>query len=84
MCSECHMNPCHPHCPNAPEPKPVMYCDNCNQGICNGEAYYSFNGKIICEYCIDSCRYIADFDDTCELDAMDIWKAMIEKEMCDE
>ena len=26
MCAECGMNPCHPRCPNAPEPVPVHEC----------------------------------------------------------
>lgn len=85
MCSECRQNPCHPACPNAPEPKPAFICDICDEGIYNGEPYYSINGNIICESCIDSCRYIADVDDDLyEPDPMDIWKAKIESEMCKE
>ena len=27
MCEICHMTPCHPQCPNAPEPPAVYYCE---------------------------------------------------------
>lgn len=28
MCAECHRTPCHPMCPNAPEPPKVCDCDS--------------------------------------------------------
>jgi hypothetical protein len=28
MCIECHRTPCHPMCPNAPEPPKVYDCDS--------------------------------------------------------
>lgn len=37
MCSVCGMNPCHPSCPNAPEPVPVYECCRCGYGILEGD-----------------------------------------------
>lgn len=37
MCAECGMNPCHPRCPNAPEPVPVHECVKCGYGILVGD-----------------------------------------------
>lgn len=33
MCDECRMHPCHPRCPNAPEPRALFVCDECGLNI---------------------------------------------------
>lgn len=45
MCSECHMHPCHPSCPNAPEPKAIYRCKHCYEGICEGDEMVEIEGK---------------------------------------
>lgn len=40
MCMECRRTPCHPQCPNAAPPKPVLYCTRCREGIYGGGRYY--------------------------------------------
>ena len=37
MCSLCRQFPCHPRCPNAPEPVPLMRCKECGEGIYEGD-----------------------------------------------
>ena len=37
MCEICGQNPCHPRCPNAPEPKEVHICSECLEGIYPGD-----------------------------------------------
>lgn len=39
MCEICRQTPCHPRCPNAPEPKPVEMCCLCDEGIYEGDEY---------------------------------------------
>ena len=39
MCDTCLKNPCHPACPNYSPLKSRLYCDNCGEGIYNGEKY---------------------------------------------
>lgn len=83
MCEDCRHYPCLRNCPNAPEPDPVYICDECEEGIYDGEAVYEIGGHKYCESCIDSARFIAEapeYDD--EPDPMDIWKAHVEREMC--
>ena len=36
MCDVCHMTPCHPRCPNAPEPPKVYTCKYCGEAIVDG------------------------------------------------
>ena len=51
MCAECGMNPCHPRCPNAPEPVPIHECVKCGYGILAGDKFWdSPEGKICEEY----------------------------------
>lgn len=40
MCSICWQTPCHPRCPNAPEPKPAAYCRKCNEPLFVGDKQY--------------------------------------------
>lgn len=53
MCSMCMMTPCHPRCPNTPEPKPVYECERCGYGIFAGDKYYDSPEGYICKDCID-------------------------------
>ena len=52
MCSECLMMPCHPRCPNAPEPVPVRICGICGCGIMAGDGYLDLDEGPICEGCL--------------------------------
>ena len=83
MCELCRHNPCSSSCPNAPEPEPVYICDECEEGIYPGETVYEIDGHKYCETCIDNARYITEEPEEYEPDAMDIYKAYIEREMCD-
>lgn len=53
MCAECGMNPCHPRCPNAPEPVPVHECVKCGYGILAGDKFWDSPKGKICEECVD-------------------------------
>lgn len=54
MCSVCRQIPCHPRCPNAPEPKLIMGCAECGDGIYAGDDYYDIgDGSGICKECMD-------------------------------
>ena len=53
MCDECHMTPCHPRCPNAPEIKPVYVCEICGYGIYEGEKFFDGPKGYICEECME-------------------------------
>ena len=53
MCAICHSAPCHPRCPNAPEPIAVDDCYVCDKPIREGEEYYSFCGVAICTECLE-------------------------------
>lgn len=57
MCSECHMTPCHPRCPNAPDPPAVTTCYRCKESICPGDEYARIDGVDYCEGCIDDMPY---------------------------
>ena len=56
MCAECGMNPCHPRCPNAPEPVPVHECVKCGYGILVGDKFWDSPEGKICEECVDERR----------------------------
>lgn len=53
MCSMCLSLPCHPRCPNAPEPVAVHRCYKCGVGIFDGEKYLDSPIGQICEDCLD-------------------------------
>ena len=63
MCQECRQYPCHPRCPNAPEPPVVCECDNCGKEIRDGETMWEFNIGIVCEECVDRNRKYAEAED---------------------
>lgn len=60
MCEICRQYPCHPRCPNADEPEPIYICDNCEEGIYDGEYVYEIGGYKYCEGCINDSRYTAE------------------------
>lgn len=53
MCSECRMSPCHPQCPNAPEPPKVYTCKICGEPIVEGEEYYEMDAEFYHEECFE-------------------------------
>lgn len=53
MCSECHMSPCHPRCPNAPEPPKVYTCKICGEPIVEGDEYYEMDAEFYHEECFE-------------------------------
>ena len=53
MCSVCMSAPCHPRCPNAPEPVAVLSCCKCGDGIQIGRKYYDSPAGYVCEDCIE-------------------------------
>ena len=63
MCKECGRSPCHPCCPNAPDPEPVYSCEKCEEGIYEGDDYYEIEGKTYCADCIDMCRSTAEYQE---------------------
>ena len=65
MCDICLQTPCHPRCPNAPEPEeiPVFVCSGCSREILDGEDYWEILGEQWCEECIDKARQTARADE---------------------
>ena len=57
MCNICRQTPCHPRCPEAPEPKAIYECINCNAGIYDGDGYYDLNGERWCVDCMKEYFY---------------------------
>lgn len=55
MCSECHMIPCHPNCPNAPAPLAVYRCKHCDEDIYLGDECVEFDGDYYHTECFDDC-----------------------------
>ncbi len=53
MCDECRMSPCHPRCPNAPEPESIAHCERCKDKIRIGDEYAKFNGNCYCDCCLE-------------------------------
>jgi hypothetical protein len=70
MCDICHRVPCHPRCPNAPDPIPVFICSGCGQDIYEGEDVYHILGEQFCERCINESRQEAmyEFDEDFDFD----------------
>lgn len=60
MCCECHQNPCHPRCPNAPEPLIFAECDACEAPIYDGEDYFELGDHKFCEACVDGGHRTAE------------------------
>lgn len=62
MCEVCRQNPCHPRCPNAPDPPSVFICAGCGRPIFDGDEYWEFLGEQFCENCVDFARKEAVYD----------------------
>lgn len=62
MCEECLRSPCHPRCPNAPDPPAVFICSGCGKTIYEGEDYYDILGEQFCEDCVSDARKEAVYD----------------------
>ena len=62
MCEECRFYPCHPACPNAPEPRSVFVCSGCGDDILEGDSYWDILGEQFCESCIDGAKGEAVYD----------------------
>lgn len=54
MCAECHSYPCHPRCPNAPEPIAVDDCYVCDKPIREGEEYFTISDVAVCKDCAET------------------------------
>ena len=63
MCEECRMHPCHPRCPNAPEPRRVFLCSGCSGDIVEGDDYWDILGEQYCEGCINRARQEAVYEE---------------------
>lgn len=53
MCSVCLSTPCHPRCPNAPEPVPVYTCGWCEEPIFENDEYMETPEGPVCRECIE-------------------------------
>ncbi len=53
MCEICRQSPCHPRCPNAPDPPTVYTCKHCNEPIVVGDEYYELDGDYYHEECFE-------------------------------
>ena len=67
MCDICRQAPCHPRCPNAPDPIPVFICSGCDHDIYEGEDMYRLFGEQYCERCIEESAREAEDDLVCFL-----------------
>lgn len=56
MCMICHQAPCHPSCPNAPDPPTVYTCKYCGEPIVSGDEYLELDGDY---YHLDDCAFDA-------------------------
>lgn len=52
MCDVCLSSPCDYRCPNAPEPIAVDDCFVCGIPILEGEGYFTFDSKAVCNCCV--------------------------------
>lgn len=80
MCELCRSYPCKSNCPNAPEAEYI--CEECGYGIEYGQHIYHLGGYTFCESCVENAAEY--YEEPAEPDAMDVYKAYIEREMCDE
>jgi hypothetical protein len=62
VCDICLQTPCHPRCPNAPEPPTVYICSGCGEPIYDGQDVWHIMGEQWCEHCIDASREVAEYD----------------------
>ena len=89
MCDLCRHYPCASNCPNAPEPVAMYTCDNCGEGIFDGEHYYKIDNVadvktlLICDECMRDSKCYAEYEEY-EPDPMDIWKAREERRLIED
>jgi hypothetical protein len=62
MCDICLRSPCHPRCPNAPDPPAVFVCSGCGGTIREGDNYWTILGEQWCGGCIDNAWGVAEYD----------------------
>lgn len=62
MCMECRQTPCHPRCPNAPEPEFFERCSECGAKLYVGDGCYKVDGAIYCEDCMQGFHHYVDAD----------------------
>lgn len=62
MCDICLQSPCHPRCPNAPDPPAVYICSGCGHTIREGDDYWEVLGEQFCGDCIFEYRKEAVYD----------------------
>lgn len=62
MCEECRQYPCHPRCPNAPEPPIYAKCEICGEPIYDGDEYFELDGHNYCEACVNGSYRTAEVD----------------------
>lgn len=62
MCEICLRTPCHPRCPNAPEPPVFDECEACGAEIYEGDEYYEIDGHNYCEACVNGGYKTAEID----------------------
>lgn len=62
MCEICLTSPCHPACPNAPEPPAVYVCSGCGRSILDGDEYVDLMGEQWCLTCIKDNTRVAEYD----------------------
>ena len=84
MCELCRHNPCSAGCPNAPDDEAIYICDECEEGIYDGDAYYEIGGKIYCQNCVDYAHQTAEYPpyEEYEPDGAYLWKCEEERRMC--
>ena len=58
-CHHCGQSPHSARCPSYVD-KPVYVCDNCGEGIFDGEVYLEVAGTILCECCASEHKFVAD------------------------
>lgn len=75
MCRVCHMNPCHPACPNA-EPKSICECAECGEPIYKGDRVAEINGDYYHTECLETIG-IEKLLDICDIDVFDADSEMI-------
>lgn len=63
MCEICHHVPCHPRCPNSPEPPRVFICSGCGGDILEGDDYWDIMGEQWCEECVREAKRVAECED---------------------
>ena len=54
MCNVCHQYPCHPACPNAPEPKRICRCPACLEPVYKGDRVAEIDGEYYHTECLES------------------------------